>query len=172
MRFLRFLMVPVFAALCGAGCAQEAPKWKSRIVTDKATRASHVELSLQGIYITPPSVVEAQPVLVVQCANGKIEENYFSFGAMLSQRVGGLHPVQLEATVDNVRHAIGVQDLSPDGMSAYFPRRELKRMLVARKVLVGAVEFAGPEMLASFAMPDPAPVLSSCGHDWILKQDN
>jgi hypothetical protein len=90
---------------------------------------------------------------------------------LLSQHVGGLHLVQLEARVDNVRRPIGVDELSPDGMSAYFPRSELKRMLMARKVLVGAVEFAGPEMQASFLMPDPAPVLASCGHDWILKQD-
>jgi hypothetical protein len=89
---------------------------------------------------------------------------------VLSHHAGGLYPVELEAHIDNVRRPIGVQDLSPDGTSAYFPRRELKRMLAARKVLVGAVEFAGPQMLASFSMPDSSPVFSACGHDFILKQ--
>jgi hypothetical protein len=171
---MRFLGLLVGMLVCALGSAtalcQDTPGWNSRIVADEAQGTSYVELSLKGTYLTPPSVVAAQPALVIECANGKVRENYFSFGAVLSHHAGGLYPVELEAHIDNVRRPIGVQDLSPDGTAAYFPRRELKRMLAARKVLVGAVEFAGPQMLASFSMPDSSPVFSACGHDFILKQ--
>jgi hypothetical protein len=170
MRFLRSLPAMLACALGSTAIfSQDGPKWNSRTVADQGPGASFVELSLQGTYLIPPSVVSAEPVLVIHCSDGKVRENYISFGAVLSQHTGGLYPVELEATIDEVRRPIGVFDLSPDGTSAYFPRRDLKRMLSARKVLVGAVEFAGPQMLASFAMPDSSPVLSACGHDWALK---
>jgi hypothetical protein len=158
-------------AVCAGGAcrAQTAPEWASRTISDKDV-GDYVELELHGVYVRPPSVVSAEPVLVIDCASGKVLKNYFSFGAVLSHHAGGNFPVELEAFVDNVRRPIGVQDMSPDYTAAYFPRRELRRMLVAKKVLVGAVEFAGPQMQASFTMPDPAPVFEACGKDRFLQQ--
>ncbi|MGB6688369.1 MAG: hypothetical protein WBE76_11055 [Terracidiphilus sp.] len=161
--------VPLLCAIAsGFAFSQTAPAWDIHIVSDPQF-GSYTELRLQGAYVKPPNNVAAQPSLVVRCSDGKVLQNYFSFGAVLSVNVGGLHPVRLETTIDNVPTVIRVDDLSIDGTAAYFPRRELNRMLYAKQVTVGAVEFAGPPILAKFAMPDSAPVFAACGEDRFLK---
>jgi hypothetical protein len=147
----------------------EAPQWKSRVVSDPG-QESYTELSLQGTYVVPPSNVAAQPALIVQCANGKVLGNFFSFGAVLSQHVGGLYRVELQARIDGVRRPIGVDELSPDGTAAYFSRDDLRRILWARQVEVRAVEFAGPQMQAAFSIPDSSPIYDACGREKVLKE--
>jgi hypothetical protein len=159
----------LFAVMCSLAFAQAAPKWESHVVSDSQNGSTFTELRLQGTYVVPPRMSNEQPALIVRCANGKVLENYFSFGAVLSQHTGGLYLVELEAMIDNRRRPIGVDEVSPDGMSAYFPRKELKRMLNAQLVTIGAVEFAGPQMLAKFEMPNSEPVFSACGEDMFLK---
>lgn len=151
----------------------DAPQWKSRVVTDTAQGTSYVELTLQGTYLVPPTLVDdAQPALVVQCANGKILENLFSFGAVLSLHVGGLYHVELQTRIDDVKRPIIVDDLNADRTAAFFSRGDLKRILDAKHVVVFAVEFAGPQMQASFTMPPPAPIFAACGQDWVLTHSN
>jgi hypothetical protein len=161
------------ASLCivasGIAFSQAAPAWDSRVVSDPQF-GSYTELRLPGTYVNPPNNVAAQPTLVVRCSDGKVLQNYFSFGAVLSVHVGGLHPVRLETTIDDFHTVIRVDDLSVDGTAAYFPRRDLNSMLYAKQVTVGAVEFAGPPILAKFAMPDRAPVFAACGEDRFLKR--
>jgi len=170
MRIPRSLpWVLVCASACAAAVSQTAPQWKSRVITDAEQGATYTELTLQGTYLVPPTNVNAQPSLVVQCADGKVQGNFFSFGAVLSLHVGGLYHVELQARIDDVRHPIGVDELSPDRTAAYFSRSDLKRMLFAKQIVVRAVEFAGPQMQASFTMPDASPIFDACGHDWILK---
>lgn len=150
--------------------AQDAPQWKSQTLTDPNGAGTYTELRLVGTYLKPPTVVAAQPVLVIQCAGGKIQQNFFSFGAVLSQMAAGLHPVELEAYLDNVRRPIFSDQLSEDAMSAYFSRRDLKRILNAHSLRIGAVEMNGPQMMATFTMPDPEPIYQACGQDSVLKR--
>jgi hypothetical protein len=147
----------------------QGPRWQSREISDPDV-GDYVELSLQGVYTRQPSMDTAVPILVVQCAKGKVLKNLFSFGAVLSQRVGGLHRVEIEVHDDGERRALIIDELSPDSTSAYFRRDELRRMLQSHTVTVRAVEFAGPPFYASFTMPDSAPVLAACGDDWFLKR--
>jgi len=166
----RTLLLLSACAIAGArGHAQVAPKWESHVVSEP-DGATVTELSLLGVYRTPPSIVKAQPVMVVQCANGKVLNSYFSFGAVLSQYAAGLHPVELELYLDNVRRPIFSDSLNEDGTSAYFSHKELKRILAVHELRVGAVEFAGPQMQATFILPDITPVLAACGEDSILKR--
>lgn len=167
------LLVCVLSA--AAACAQEKPvrdepKWSSRLIAGPESGTSVVELSLQGSYSRPPSFVNAQPALVVECTKGKVRGNYISFGAILDVPGNGASPFELIAFIDDVRTPIVVDDVSPDHTSAYFSRRELLRMLNARQVVVGTVEFAGPPIQVRFTIPDSSPVLSACGHDWVLRQ--
>jgi hypothetical protein len=173
--FLPMLVVCVAAGAAalsqaGAAAAADDPQWTSREISDSDFGGTYIELNLAGTYVTPPSVANAEPALVVDCANHKVLKNYFAFGAVLSQHVGGLHRVELEAYDDDVRRPIIVDELSPDGTSANFSRLELKRMLAAHKVTVRAIELGGPPFLASFIMPDSTPVFSACGQDFILKR--
>ena len=149
------------------------PQWTSHTVTDATRGTPYVELSLQGSYVVGPSLVDdARPALVVQCANGKILGNFFSFGALLSLHVGGLYHVELQTRIDNEKRHIIVDELSSDRMSAFFSRGDLKRVLDARHVVVFAVEFAGPQMQADFTMPRSSPIFAACGQDWVLNHTN
>jgi hypothetical protein len=141
-----------------------APQWVSHQVSGDDGEAFD-ELLLQGTYLKPPKNVAAQPSLIVRCENGKVIQNFFSFGAVLSQSVGGLHPVRLETQIDSYHKVIDVDDVSPDWTAAFFSRKYLYRIVHAKVVKVGAVEFAGPVIQAKFAMPDPEPVYSACGKD-------
>src|SRR5277367_3675175 len=95
MKILPWLLLVV--CLSSPAFSQDGPKWQSRVVTGDDPGDSYTELSLQGSYVKPPSFVSAQPVLIVDCVKGKIRENYFSFGAVLSVHNGGNFPVELEA---------------------------------------------------------------------------
>lgn len=150
--------------------AQDAPQWKSQTLSDPAGTGTYIELRLAGRYETPPTVVAAQPVLVIQCAGGKVQQNFFSFGAVLSRMAAGLHPVELEAFLDGVRRPIFSDEQSEDGMSAYFSRRDLRRILNVHALRIGAVEMNGPQMVATFTLPDPEPVYAACGQDSVLKR--
>lgn len=163
------------AILCCAaasllGFSQAAPKWEGHPVTG-VDGDTYTEFQLQGSYLKPPNNIAAQPSLIVRCENGKVIQNFFSFGAVLSQHVGGIHPVRLETEIDNSHRVIEVDDVSPDWTSAFFSRKDLNRMLQAKVVKVGAVEFAGPVILAMFTMPNPDPVYSACGKDKFLQPD-
>jgi len=159
----------VCAITSGIALCQTAPQWSTHVVSDPQF-GSYTELRLPGAYVKPPSNVTAQPSLVIRCSEGKVLQNYFSFGAVLSVNVGGLHPVRLETTIDNFHTVIRVDDVSIDGTAAYFSRRDLNIMLYAKQVTVGAVEFAGPPILAKFDMPDSGPVFAACGEDRFLKR--
>jgi hypothetical protein len=147
--------------------SQAAPQWVSRQVNGDDGE-SFDELFLQGAYLKPPTNIAAQPSLIIRCEKGKVIQDFFSFGAVLSQSVGGLHPVRLETEIDKDHRVIDVDDVSPDWTAAYFSRKELYRILHAKIVIVGAVEFAGPVIQAKFTMPDPAPVYAACGKDKFL----
>ena len=170
MRFPRLASLCMVCALACAAFSQDAPLWKSRIVTDPADKTTYTELTLQGTYLIPPNNVNAQPALVVQCADGKLLGALFNFGAVLSQHVGGLYRVELQARIDGVRRPIGVDNLNPDGTAAYFSISDLRRVLWARQVVVRAVEFAGPQMEASFTIPDSSAVYDACGRERALKE--
>jgi hypothetical protein len=157
----------VLLLLAAAGAlafSQAAPKWVSRQVKGEDGEAFD-ELFLQGTYLKPPTNIAAQPSFVVRCENGKVIQSFFSFGAVLSQSVGGLHPVRLETEIDNLHKVIDVDDVSPDWTTAFFARKYLYPIVHAKVIKVGAVEFAGPVIEAEFNMPDPAPVYSACGKD-------
>ncbi len=159
------------AAISALGFSQAAPKWESRIVGG-VNGDTYTEFQLQGSYLKPPHNIAAQPSLIVRCESGKVIQNFFSFGAVLSQSVGGIHPVRLETEIDNAHRVIEVDNVSPDWTAAFFSRKDLNRMLRAKVVKVGAVEFAGPVIQAQFTMPDPDTVYSACGKDPFLKPDS
>ncbi len=158
------------AAASVPGFSQAAPRWEGHPVTGD-DGGTFTEFQLQGSYLKPPHNIAAQPSLIVRCENGKVIQNFFSFGAVLSQHVGGLHPVRLETEIDNLHKVIEVDDVSPDWTAAFFSRKDLNRMLRAKVVKVGAVEFAGPVIQAQFVMPDPEQIYSTCGKDPYLRPD-
>lgn len=168
----RWTFALLLCAIAGVlAYSQPAPKWVSHRVSADDGDAFD-ELMLQGTYLKPPTNTTAQPSLVVRCENGKVIQNFFSFGAVLSQSVGGLHPVRLETEIDKSKRVIEVDDVSPDWTAAYFSRKDLGRILQAKIVKVGAVEFAGPVIQAEFDLPDPGPIESACGKDPALKPDH
>jgi hypothetical protein len=151
--------------------AQTAITWQHKTIDDPLHAKTIDAFVLEGKYVTPPRLVTTgqNPVLVIRCMKGKVEQNYFNFNAVLATRTGSIFPVMMDARIDGKSTTIGADDISTDGTSAYFPRSDLKRILRARLVIVGANEYLGPEIEAQFEIPDTTAVFAACGSDRMLK---
>lgn len=121
---------------------------------------------LEGKYLAPPPNLSSStaPALIVRCSQGHLQQNYLDFNAVLAARPGSF-PAMMEARIDGNPTYIGADAISPDGRSAYFPRSDLKKILHARQVVIGADENSGPEILVQFEMPDAASIQAACGGD-------
>ena len=151
--------------------AQDANTWQHQKIDDSLHGKTIDSFLLQGKYLTPPRMPgdgEA-PMLVIRCIKGKVEQNYFNFNAVLATRHGSIFPIMMEARIDGKSANIGADNVSTDGSSAYFPRSDLKKILHARVVIIGANEYLGPEIVAQFDIPDSAVVFAACGSDRMLK---
>jgi hypothetical protein len=155
----------------GITASAQAPSWHSEQFTDALHGVSGVTFTLSGDYLTAPRLPANgfRPTLVVKCSGGKVKENYISFGAVLNAQAGRLYPVMMESRLDGKKGTIGADDLSTDGMSAYFSRSELRNILKSRKVIVGADEYLGPEIVVQFDLPDSSQLMQACGSDRMLK---
>jgi hypothetical protein len=165
----RFLLV--VAIFMSEASAQTAVTWQHQTIDDPLHAKTIDTFTLQGKYLTPPRAVTTGqiPVLVIRCVKGKVEQNYFNFYAVLATRAGSIYPVMMEARIDGKSTSIEADGVSTDGTSAYFPRYELKKVLRAHVVIVGANEYLGPEIEAQFDIPDTKAVFAACGSDRMLK---
>jgi len=127
----------------------------------------HDRFILEGVYLTPPRVGTRAPTIVVECSGGKVENNYFNVGAVVDYHAGGIFPDVngFEVRVDGKKKRLLVNSVSTDGQAMYFTRVDLKTVLNAKQVIVGANEYLGPQVVMRFDIPDPSPVLEKCGSD-------
>ena len=182
-----FIMDPMRSALqipslllCIAafGMAQQAKidataEWRYMKKDDPLHAKVYDKFLLEGVYLTPPRVVNGAPALVVECVGGKVENNYFNVGAVVDHKSGGLFPqvTGLEVRIDGKsKRTFMVDSVSTDGLSIYFTRVDLHDVLRGKQVLIGVNEYLGPQVVMRFDMPDPAPVLEKCGSDRMLKR--
>lgn len=128
------------------------------------------QLILEGAYLTPPRLPGQTPSIVVECSDGKVEQNYFNTGAVVVHRDQSQHGMLLlEERIDGKKSAILTTGISTDGLSVFFTRIDLKDILSAKQVIIGVYEYMGAQVVIQFNMPDPAPVMEKCGEDRILK---
>jgi hypothetical protein len=132
----------------------------------------HDRFILDGVYLTPPHLPTTTPSIVVECSAGKVEQNYFSAGAVIVHKEQSQHSMLLllEGRIDGKETAFLTTGLSTDGQSAFFTRYDLKGILAAKQVIVGAYEYMGAQVVMRFDVPDPSPVMEKCGADRMLKR--
>jgi len=118
---------------------------------------------LDGVYLTPPSISTTTPSIVVRCSAGKVESSYFAVGAVVDITRA------LEARFDGKSHTIYAADKSTDGTSIYLIEADLKGILEAHQVIVGANEYLGPQVVMQFEVPDPSQVMEKCGAGRVLR---
>ena len=125
---------------------------------------------LEGVYLTPPRLQGKTPSIVVECSDGKVEQNYFNVGAVIVHRDQNQHgPLIIEGRIDGKKKDLLTTGLSTDGQSVFFTRLDLKDILAAKQVIVGAYEYMGAPVVMRFDIPDPAPVMEKCGSDRMLR---
>jgi len=147
-------------------------QWQYEKEDDPLHGKVHARFILEGVYLTPPHLSTKTPALVVECTGGKVDQNYFSTGAVIvhrdqSQNHGMLF---LEGRIDGKKSDFLTTGLSTDGQSAFFMRIDLKGVLAAKQVIVGVYEYMGGQVVIRFDVPDPAPVMAKCGEDRMLRQ--
>ncbi len=127
---------------------------------------------LNGKYLSPPRTrTITNPALVVVCNGGTVQNNYFAVGAVINRRVdGGTVWVNGEARLDGKAELFTFDSVSTDGTAAYFTRKDLKKALLAKQVIIGLDEFLGPQIVMQFNIPDPSVIMqTACGQDHVLK---
>jgi len=130
----------------------------------------HDRFILEGVYLTPPRLPTTVPSIVVECSAGKVEQNYFSTGAVVAHRDQSQHGMLLlEGRIDGKRDDFLTTGLSTDRQSVFFTRIDLKGVLAAKQVIVGAYEYMGAQVVMRFDIPDPSPVMEKCGSDRMLR---
>jgi hypothetical protein len=171
-----FLPFFIAAAICSASAsAQEKPEWRQRRFRDEDFLNAKVHerfvFALDGKFLKGGAFLSERPVLVISCSDGKVEKNYFSLRGFdnlektsVSAPAGG--PTSLEARVDDKKTTILVDGQS-GASSFFFPRRDLKKLLKAHQVIIGA-KYLGSQVVMQFDIPDPAPVLAGCAQDRVL----
>jgi hypothetical protein len=111
------------------------------------------------------------PAIVIDCSDGKVEQNYFSVGAVVVDKPGMRRKVMtLDGRIDGKQTAFLRSGLSTDGQGVFFPRYDLTRVLKGKDVIVGAYEYLGVQVVMRFEIPDSSPVMDKCGSDRILKR--
>jgi hypothetical protein len=170
---MRLGVVVLFLGVALTAASQ--PQWKYSKEDDPLHAKVHDRFTLEGTYLTPPSVsTGGTPSIVVVCATGKVEQNYFNVGAVVDHHASpgpNSYPniVGLEARVDGKAYGIHADNISTDGRAVYFIRGDLKSILWAKQVIVGMNEYMGPQVVMQFGIPSPAAVMEKCGEDPILK---
>src|ERR1700744_624881 len=120
--------------------------WITTPFTDELHAQTGSIFTLNGQYLTAPKIAGAPgPQLVVKCIDGKVVESFVRFGAVLDVQSGRIFPVMMESRIDGKKGNIGADNVSTDGTAAFFPRSDLRTMLRAHRVILGADEYLGPE---------------------------
>ena len=153
---------------------QLAASWQHTRDDDPLHNKVYDRLILDGKYLTPPRSVARGfvPSIVVECADGKVEQNYITIGAVATLRGRG-QPIfadLLDSRIDGKRGAIAAIGIATDGTGVFFTRVDLKSILRAHEVIVGVYEYLGVQIVLQFIMPDPTPVYTACGRDRLLKK--
>lgn len=137
--------------------------WIHTVKNDPLRGTNSDVFVLAGNYLTSPRAPSPgfTPAIVVVCEDGKVKQNYFSFGAVISDR-------HLEGRFDEKHVSIVGDDLSSDGQSVLFARVDLARVLKAHKVIVGALEYLANQVVMEFDIQDSSELLQTCSRDRIL----
>lgn len=167
------LLLVVFLGISCVLEAQSRPNgyWNVSSERDELHAKDVTVINLAGEYLTAPTgtVPSIRPLLVVRCSDHKVTENFVSFGAVLQIRKSSLFPVMMESRIDGKKGEIGATGLSSDGTAVFFSRSDLRAILKARTVILGADQYLGPEIIVKFDIPTASEILQACGEDRILK---
>jgi len=188
LRFVASIVAFTFCAVSSVSAqdAKPAPSTSEQNPAPKATQEPHAwvyvkdddalagkvhdKFILDGKYLKPPRTVTSTPSLVIVCDDGKVKQNYFFTGTVITRKEGSSDLVMsLPARIDGKKTSILGNAVSTDGQSVFFTRVDLKTVLRAHLVIVGVDEYLGAEVVIQFDMPDPTEVLSKCANDRILK---
>jgi hypothetical protein len=153
--------------------AQAATVWEYTKKADPLRNQTVDVFVLKGSFVTSPRTGAANPSLVIACTDGKVHQNFFNFGTAVHYEggpgTGTWAHTNLKANIDGKRTGIYANHMSEDGQAAYFTRGELKNILKAHHLAVGAREVIGGELIAEFDIPDPAPIFEKCGKDSAIR---
>lgn len=172
LAFVVCLIGSITPAVAQQSKAADTPAQWQYVKDDDPLHAKvHDRFILDGVYLTPPRLPTKTPSLVVECSSGKVDQNYFSTGAVIVHRDQtqnhGL--LLIEGRIDGKKSDFLTTGLSTDGQSAFFTRIDLKGVLLAKQVIVGVYEYMGAQVVMRFDIPDPAPVMEKCGADRMLR---
>jgi len=165
------LIGSIMPAVAQQSKAADTPAQWQYVKDDDPLRAKvHDRFVLEGVYLTPPRLPTQTPTIVVECSAGKVDQNYFNVGAVIVHRDQSQHgPLIIEGRIDGKKKDLLTTGLSTDGQSVFFTRLDLKDVLAAKQVIVGAYEYMGAQVVMRFDIPDPAPVMDKCGSDRMLR---
>ena len=164
------LLGSILPAVAQQSKTDATAQWQYVKKDDPLNAKVHDQFVLEGSYLTPPRLPGQAPSIVVECFDGKVEQNYFNTGAVVVHRDQSQHgTLLLEERIDGKKSVILTTGLSTDGQSVFFTRYDLRDILHAKQVIIGAYEYMGAQVVMRFDIPDPSPVMEKCGSDRMLR---
>ena len=147
------------------------PQWNYVKDDDLLHAEVYDRFVLEGVYLKPPRLTtKTPPAIVIECSKGKVKQNYFNVGAVVVPGPDHTKLMFLEGRIDGKKTVFLTTGLSTDGQGVFFPRYDLTTILKGKEVIVGAYEYLGAQVVMSFEIPNPSPVLEKCGSDRVLKR--
>src|ERR1017187_357105 len=134
---------------------QTVPQWRYVKDDDVLHDKVYDRFILDGVYLTPLRIVTTTPSIVIECSDGKVEQNYFDVGTVIVHAPNYTKLLFLEGRIDGKRTVFLNSGPSTDGQGMFFPRYDLTTVLKGKDVIVGAYEHLGAEVVMRFEVPDP-----------------
>lgn len=144
------------------------------------------QYTLAGKFLTPPSNTNGQPpVFVIKCiptahrrsgggyVNGKLMDSYITMHTVVNH---SSKEIFVQYRLDDSKMHKEFWGVSTDGTAIFPPEIELNTVLYGhflphkegtndpiKKLVLGANEYLGAEVVVQFDLPDPTEVADACG---------
>lgn len=166
-------------------------EWKKEEKTDPLRETRFLQFSLEGKYLRPPSKAAelTSPLMVIRCApgrfafghaRGKFLEGYVVVGGVVDSNMQGVREgLNVQFRLDDRKLQAGQWSHSTDFSALFFSDMTFNNLLYGHllphkentgpqvyKVVIGASEFLGGEVVMQFDMPDATEVADACGVIW------
>jgi hypothetical protein len=140
-------------------CAQ-GPSWTFHSIDDPLHAKVHNQFVLEGKYLTPPNKPIGQPPLTVSCTDGRFDSFIFEIGGIVDEQ-----RASVEGRIDGKAKPVGIDGRSTDQEALFLSTFDVKKVINAKLVILGAQEYLGPQVVVQFDMPDPGPIYQSCSKE-------
>ena len=170
----RAMLIAGAMMLGGVTLAQIASRWEYTEQHDPLRNQTADVFVLKGTFAASPRSGAVDPSLVIACMDGKVHRNFFDFGTAIRYEggpgTGTWAHTYLKANIDGKKTSINANHVSDDGHTAFFTRGELKNILKAHRVVVGARELlGGGEFISEFDISDPSQIFDKCAKDSAIR---